>query len=237
MMRFLAAAVVTLSAAAARAQPVPDGELEHTALDPMGQGSLLVGNGQTAKAGTYRASAVFLYSQGHLSSGGAMVIRDRVSLLVQAGAAVTDWLEVTSELPIVLSQRSSLETLPLNAAGLGTPFVSARLNILDGSAPVSLSAALGVGLPIGSPEALGNGGLAVTPRITVGRVFERMMVGVELGGLVREQKSLAAFTGHSSDELGSQISLSGMVSSVGDGLRTELSARLFAPLTGGQSGW
>lgn len=207
------------------------GDLEHLVLDPAARGGLLVGNGQTLPRRTFRNQALFQYSNGHVRGPGAPYLEHRFALQVSGALGLTDWLELSVDLPVILRQTQASGALPIHGAGMGTPYVTARLGMLDSNAPVSLSASLGLGLPIGSPESLGNGGFTVVPKIGVGRVYERFQVGAELGGLFREKRSLALATLDPKDTLGSQLALAAMVASRNEGPRAELNARFFVPLS------
>jgi len=102
---------------------------------------------------------------------------------------------------------------------------------------VALSFGLGVGLPVGTGVALGNGGVEVVPRVTAGKVFNDWQFGLELAGLVRPTVDFSGFTHEKTDRVGSQLSLAAMVSSVSTGpLRGEAAVRAFVPLTGGNVG-
>jgi len=232
------AAGVLLLVTAASAQVAPTAELEQLYLDPAARGSLLVGNGRTLKGGTFRVSAALQYTQGHLKSGGSTLLRDRFALHLLGAVGLTHWLELSGDLPVVVHQRSDSGAFAPSAAGLSTPFIHARIAILGEGAPVSLWTSLGLGLPVGSAGALGAGGLAFAPRINLGRNFERVQLGAELGALIRGLGSFAEVRGQSvsavprGDRVGSQLSLSIAASQIGEGLRGEASVRAFASLSG-----
>ena len=230
-----------LVAGAAAGQVAPTAELEQLYLDPAARGSLMVGNGQTLKGGTFRVSAALQYSQGHVKSAGSTLLRDRFALHVLGAVGITHWLELSGDLPVVLHQIPESRSFAPSPSGMGTPFIHAKVSILDTEAPLALWAAVGLGLPVGNAGALGNGGLVFAPRINAGRAFERVQLGVEVGALVRSIGSFAEASGARGgllfpvargDRIGSQLYVSLAASSIGDGLRGEASLRAFASLSG-----
>lgn len=238
MARSFAAAVVV--AVSAQAQ-TPAADLEQVWLDGAGRGSLWVSNGQALKAGQFRAGAALTFGvapmrTASLSSPRALV-SDRFGLQVFGALGVFDWLEVSAVVPATFYQRGSAE-VPVAQAGLGNPWLSIRVPIwTDPNRPLLLSAGLGVAVPVGTGAALGNGGIAFAPRITVGHVFRDFQVGLELGGVLRPAVDFSALTQEPLDILGSQVSVAAMVTSVSlEGPRGEGSLRVFTPLTGGRVG-
>ncbi len=229
---------------AALAQPaIPSIELEHLALDPAAMGSLFVGNGQTLPQGTYRLSAGFQYSYGHLQTvpGGPsgvpqLLIRDRFDMSVSGAVGVVDWLQLDGWVPVIIDQRGEVAGFQPNPAGLGTPFVGARMNIIDNHHPMALSAGLHLGIPVGTSAALGNGGVELVPEVNVGRNFSRVQLGATVSFLIRSAVSLQGVTGSPNDAIGSQMALAVMATGVGEGLRGEATIRAFVPLTGGTWG-
>ena len=237
-MSALKALAALLLSATAAAQVAPTAEVEHLYLDPAARGSLLVGNGQMLPGGTFRFSSALQYSNGHVKTGSATLLRDRFALHVLGAVGVTPWLELSGDVPVVLHQVSESPGFVPSRSGLGTPFIHAKVRILDTASPVALWVAFGLGLPVGTPSALGNGGLVFAPRLNAGRSFERVQLGVELGALVRPIGSFSDVSGGRTsavaraDRIGSQLYLAVAASSVGDGLRGEASLRVFASLAG-----
>lgn len=227
--------LAALFSSVALAQNVPTSDLEHVWLDPSARGSLWVGNGQTLRGLEFRAGVAGAYSFSHfrsLSDRAAGQLTDRFGFQVVGALGITDWLEVGAIVPVLVSQTS---VAPFNVAqaGLGNPMVQAKIAILDQYKPVSLSFGLGVGVPVGTPAAQGNGGVEVLPRINLGKVYSSYQVGVELSGLIRPMVDYTPITFSKADKVGSQVALSAMVASVGPGLRTEASVRGFVSLAGG----
>ncbi len=221
-------------AAAAQAQV----ELEQLTPAPAARGSLLVGNGQLLQGGGYRVSTAFSYAHAPLrttnfSGGSQTLLRDRLTLHVLGAVGLNRWLELGADLPFSLTQSSQVASFAPATAGMGTPFLQAKVALLDRSHFFTLAAALGLGLPVGSAAALGNGGLAWAPRLEAGRAFDDFQVGIELGALARPQVALERFPGTG---VGSQLYLAATVSAVGDGLRGEVSGRGYLSLSGAAPG-
>jgi len=227
--------LVALFSSVAFGQTVPSADLEQVWLDPAARGSLWVSNGQTLGALQFRAgvSATYTFSQFRpLADRAAGQLTDRFGIQAMGALGVTDWLELGANVPVFISQTS---TAPLNAAqaGLGNPMLHAKIAILDQSKPVALSFGLGVGVPVGTRAAQGNGGVEVLPRINLGKVYSNFQVGVELSALIRPVIDFTPITNGFADKVGSQVALGAMIGSIGSGLRTELSARGFVSLAGG----
>lgn len=233
-------ALVATLASTASAQ-VPASDIEQVWLEAGGRGSLWAGNGQTLRAGQFRAGAAFTFGYGALRSASLSaprtLVSDRFGLQVFGALGVFEWLELSAVIPATLYQRGS-EELPVASAGLGNPWVHARIPIwTDPTRPVLLSAGLGVGVPVGTGSALGNGGLGFAPRITAGHVYREVQVGLELAGVLRPLIDYSGRTGEPLDLVGSQVSLAAMVTSVAlTGPRGEGSVRVFMPLTGNRVG-
>lgn len=238
--------LVSLLASAAWAQQAPEGgpppaaDVEQVWVDPAGRGSLWVGNGQTLRAQDFRVGASLFFTQGNLRSANAQtsqaLVANRLGVQVTGALGLTDWLELSANVPVIVSQDGG-KALGLGAAGMGNPWLHAKVGVLDGTRPVAMAVALGLGLPMGTAVAQGNGGLEVAPRVQVGKVFASWQYGVELGFLYRSTVDFIGVTGSLGDRVGSQIWLAGMVGSVNTaGPRGELAVRGFAPLTGGRVG-
>ncbi len=231
-------AAVLLGVATAFAQVASTAELEQLYLDPAAKGSLLVGDGQTLPGGTFRVSAVLQYTQGQLQSGGALLLRDRFALHLLTAIGVTDWLELSADIPVVVHQNSERPGFAPSPSGLVTPFLHAKLAILPAPSPLAVWASIGIGIPVGTVGALGNGGLVFVPRVNVGHRFTHVQLGAEAGGLIRGLGSFADASGISvvqvqrADRVGSQLYLSVGASMVNSGVRGEVSGRAFASLVG-----
>lgn len=226
-----------LAGAAWAQAPAPAADVEQVWLDPAGRGSLWVGNGQTLKALDFRAGASLFFTQGQLRSlGGGGLMSSRLGVQVFGALGLTDWLELSASVPVAVYQEG-VSALGLASAGMGNPWLTAKVSLWNDSAPLSAAVAVGLGLPLGTAVAQGNGGLEVMPRVQVGKVFADWQFGAELGFLYRRPVDFVAVSGHAGDVVGSQVYLAGAVTSVSStGPRGELSARLFAPIAGGPVG-
>ena len=230
----------SLLASGAFAQALPQADIEQVWLDPAGRGSLLVGNGLTLKSLDFRVAAAFTYAHAPFKSyrdqAPAELISDRLGVQVTGALGVTDWLELGANVPVYFAQWSA-KNFPTAKAGLGNPWLSARIGLLNKTRPVSLSFGVGVGIPVGTGSAQGNGGIEVAPSVTLGKVFNDFQVSVEAGGLLRQTVDFSGITGIASDKVGSQISLAAMVAGVNaSGPRGEFSVRGYVPLTGARPG-
>lgn len=238
LLRWVVCGLVAL-AAVAQAE-VPTADVEQVWLDPAGRGSLWVGNGRGLEAMGFRVGASLFFTQGNLRSQGTVtssaLVSGRLGVQVFGALGVTDWLELSANVPIFVYQDGS-GSLGLASAGMGNPWLTAKVNVFDGTAPVALAVLLGVGFPFGTPVAQGNGGLEAMPRIQLGKVFDVFQVGGELGFLYRATVDYASVTGRLGDRVGSQVYVAGTITSIStSGPRGELSARLFVPVTGGPVG-
>lgn len=231
----------SLTAATALAQqPAPTADLEQVWLDPAARGSLWVGNGQTLRALDFRVGASLFFSGGALRSANAQtsqaLVANRLGVQVVAALGLSDWLELSANVPVIIYQDGS-SALGLGTAGMGNPWVNGKVAILDDTRPVALAVGLGLGLPLGTAVAQGNGGLEVATRVQVGKVFSSFQWGAELGFLYRPTVDFISVTGQMDDRVGSQLWLAGALSTANtSGPRGELSLRTFVPIGGGAPG-
>ena len=229
---------LALTSSMAFGQTVPTADLEQVWLDPAARGSLWVGNGQTLGALEFRTAASLTYTFSQFRSvndRAAGALTDRLGIQVMGALGVTDWLEFGANIPVFIAQASAAP-IKVASAGMGNPMMYGKISILDSNRPVQLSFGLGVGVPVGTAAAQGNGGTEVLPRINLGKVYSNVQVGVELSALIRPVVDYSPVTFGSGDKVGSQIAVGGMIGSIGPGLRTELSARAFVSLAGGRAG-
>jgi outer membrane protein OmpA-like peptidoglycan-associated protein len=140
------------------------------------------------------------------------------------------------QLPFVVRQASAnLDYLGLAAPasfGLATPVLHARYGLLDegesGLADVAVE--LGVGLPLGSADALGRDAFRVVPKVAAGRSFGLFRVGLEAGALLRPTVSLSPGSPDARDQVGSAVRLGASVTTTNQGVRGELDVRASLPL-------
>lgn len=231
---------VLLTASWAAAQPVPSADVEQLWLDPAARGSLFVGNGRTLGATQFRVGVAGFYTHGNLRSlqlgSFTDLLQDRFGFQVFGALGVTDWLELGANVPVYASQQGTTG-LGLASAGMGNPWLQAKVNLLDAHQPISLALVLGLGIPVGTAAAQGNGGFEAAPRVQLGRVYDAWQFGVELGYLHRTTVDFRPLTHGSSDRIGSQTYLGVMVSTVNPaGPRGEFTFRGFIPMAGGPMG-
>ncbi|MBM4781430.1 MAG: OmpA family protein [Archangiaceae bacterium] len=126
-----------------------------------------------------------------------------------------------------------------SAVALGTPWLQVRGAPLQQSrgALLDLSVGLGLGLPLGSDVALTKDAtVSVLPTVSAGRNFslgdrpDFFRVGGSVSVLARGARTLSP-SATVRDEVGSYFSAGLMISTLGTGLRGELSGRLDVPLT------
>jgi OmpA-OmpF porin, OOP family len=235
MRLFVRALVLGLSVVAVSsfAQAIPGADVEQVWLDPAGRGSLQVGNGQTLKSLEFRLGAGFFYTRDNFHSNPVVLLRDRLGFQIFGALGITDWLEVGANVPLFAYQEGN----GVASGGLGNPWLHLKFGLLDGRKPVSLAIDLGVGIPVGTQAALGNGGFEFAPKVQLGKVFADFQLGAELGFLYRPNADFTANTGSLADKVGSQIWLAGMITTVNPtGPRGEFTLRLTAPLTGASAG-
>jgi len=219
-------------------------ELERLELDPSGMGSLALGSAQLLKPGTFRLGAGLSYANSPLvavingENVGALV-RDRLTLQLTAALAVHHRVELGAVLPLVMLQLgddlSAYDIASPAVAGLGSPWVQVRTNILeDGEIiPFDLGAQLSVGIPLGSAEALASsGGFVVVPKVLATKGAWGMLMTGELGLQLRPLVPLGV------EEVGPRMTLGGAALAERAlhpalrGLRPEVSVRVVVPFTG-----
>ena len=223
-------------ATSALGQGLPAVDVEQAWLDPAARGSTLVGTGRTLGETDFRLGVAAFYTFNNLHTATISPLVDRLGLQVFGALGVTRWLELGANVPVIVFQQGDRHT-DVASAGLGNPFLHAKVAVLDDSHAVTMGVALAVGLPIGSGPVLGNGGLEVAPKLQIGKTLEAWQWAAELGILYRPQVSLQAVTGAPSDSVGSQVWLAGAVTSVNTtGPRGEASVRVHASLAGGNAG-
>lgn len=227
-----AALVVLLGASSALAHPT---EIETLRLDPSARGSLLLGNGGTLPQLHFRTAVSAFYSYGHLRGvdSGQVLIRDRFGFEVNGALGITHWLEINASVPIIVGQSTGIG-FAAAPAGLGTPYLGVRFGILDYAAPFALNAGIDIGLPVGTRLAMGNAGWQFHPRVNLGQKFQLFQLGFELGAQIRE--FVVDVTEENGPKVGHAITVAGMITSVGKGLRGEFSTRLYVPLSGQRVG-
>jgi outer membrane protein OmpA-like peptidoglycan-associated protein len=221
--------LMSMLVASAALADLPSADVEHVLLDPAGRGSLEVGNGQTFKQLEFRVGASMFFTHDQIRTATTIPLSNRIGVQIFGAIGVTDWLELGLNVPVLAYQDGATT---LSSAGLANPWVHAKFGLLGATKPVSLGIDLGVGIPVGSSSALGNGGFEFAPKVQVGKVFTDFQLGAEVGLLYRPTVDFGV-----NEKLGSQIWLAGMVTSVNtSGPRGEFTLRVTAPLTGSAPG-
>ncbi len=230
-----------LTASIASAQTVPSADVEQLWLDPAGRGSLFVGNGRTLEATQFRAGVAAFSTHANLrsSQGGTFtnLLEDRLGFQVFGALGLTNWLELGVNVPVYVYQRGA-PSLALAPAGMGNPWLTAKVNLFGEHKPLSLSIVVGLGLPLGIAAAQGTGGTVdAAPRIQLGHVYDKWQYGIELGYLHRSTVDYLPITNSSEDRVGSQVYLAAMITTVTpEGPRGEVTFRSFIPIEGGPPG-
>ncbi|MBN1209881.1 MAG: thrombospondin type 3 repeat-containing protein, partial [Myxococcaceae bacterium] len=238
----LATLLVGATALAQQPQGLPVLELERLTLNPGGKGSLLVGTGELLTRGGYRFSftghsqhdPLALYRDGERVGS---LVKSRMTGHLAASYGLFNWLELSVQLPVLLTQSGDDLTQtglgqPATGPGLGTPYLSARLGLLsqEDGAPVDLAVGTHVGLPVGSAAALAkDGSPRIIPSVMVGRRLGFLRAALDAGLTVRS-KSVLVEDGNIQDELGTELRLGGALATTGEGLRGELNIIASLPL-------
>ncbi|WNG14884.1 hypothetical protein [Cystobacter fuscus] len=238
----LVAALLSASVSFAQPAGLPVFELERLELNPSGKGSLVLASGELLPRGGFRLSVAGHYERNPLVfyldgvRKGALV-SDRAMAHVLLAWAPLRWLEMNAQLPLVAWQRGDdlrAEQLGTPATtGLGTPAVAARVGLLsqEREASVDLAVELGVGLPVGSVDTLSRDtSVRLSPKVMVGRRFDRWWAGVEAGALLRSAVLLNE-DGNIQDEPGSELRLGVGIAMTGGKLRGEFNVRGALPLS------
>ncbi|MFL5344844.1 MAG: thrombospondin type 3 repeat-containing protein, partial [Hyalangium sp.] len=230
------ALVSLLISATVLAQPqgLPQLELERLTLNPSGGGSLVLGTGEVLTRGGYRFSLTGHYQHDPLAlfRNGEKVgslVKGRVTGHLAAAYGVFNWLELSAQVPLLLTQSGDDLTQfgldkPSTGAGLGTPYVGARLGLLsqEDEKPVDLAVGAQVGLPVGSAASLAkDASPRIIPSVMVGRRFGALRAGLDAGVSVRSTRVLVQDQ-NIQDETGSEFRLGGVLATTGEGIRGEL---------------
>lgn len=248
-----AAMVALLVGAAVFAQtpaPAPAFELERLRLNPGARAGLVVDSADLLEPLELRVGLTGHYEHDPLivvnerNQRLASLVRSRVGTHLTGAFGITRWLEVGVQVPVVLWQAGddlSAQGIARisSAVALGTPWLQVRGAPLQQSrgALLDLSVGLGLGLPLGSDVALTKDAtVSVLPTVSAGRNFslgdrpDFFRVGGSVSVLARGARTLSP-SATVRDEVGSYFSAGLMISTLGTGLRGELSGRLDVPLT------
>jgi outer membrane protein OmpA-like peptidoglycan-associated protein len=247
----LVVAALCLVASPARAQNRIDSfDLEQLYWNAAGNGGLLVGGSDLQRQGDARFSFFLSYSHNPFKYFEDRVLRatlvqHRWTAALSGSYGLTRWLEVNATLPVMLYQagrtvRSELgETVffPIGRQpSLATAWLSARAGFLreHDDHPMDLGLELAVGLPVGQRSNLTRERtVAFLPRLGAGKSFgQKFRLAADLAMFFRPGVSLLqALDANLADRLGRRMQLGVGASTLGDGVRYELSARTYFPLT------
>ncbi len=242
-----AALVCALVAQTALAQTsVRSFDLERLTLNPGAAQSLLLHTGENLNHGQLRLSLALQYQKDPLvyfvdGQRVGAVVGSRISTHLGLAYGITDSIELALQLPVVLSQSgddlSGQGVAPISGAGLGAPSIQGSFVLLSQAqgSPLDLGLVAGLTLPVGSNSGLARDpgtGLSFLPKLGLGRSFGSMIrIGAEVGAVIRQSGVLSSFAQSTTDEIGSIVTLGLMASTLGDGLRGELTLRGLVPLT------
>ncbi|WPB79305.1 OmpA family protein [Archangium violaceum] len=217
--------------------PLPGFELERLELNPGTEGSLVVGTGELLTAGQFRISAIAHYSHRPLmllvDNVTYEVVGGRTTTHVAAAYALTNWLELGVQLPLVAAQwgqdLSSEGLLRPASFGISTPLAGVRLGLLTQESQGLLDLAVGgdVGFPVGNPEGFGrDAGLRYLPRVMVGRRFGFIRAALDVGVLLRPRVAgISPLGTGGADQLDNEVRIGAAVMTTGRRLRWEFNAR------------
>jgi OOP family OmpA-OmpF porin len=242
----LVAGALVAGPALAQTAPVKTFDLEQVSLSPGGQHSLLLSTGDILAKGDLRLSLAAQYQRNPLVfvrsdvRQGAVIGR-RFSGHVGAAYGLTDDIEVALQLPVILTQKgddlTSQGISPVSGTVLGAPLVQGRF-VLARQSPTALGDIglnLALSLPIGSSSGLSQdpgAGLAFNAGLGFGHEFGSLLrLGAEAGAVVRRRERLSNYTPQIIDQVGSYFTLGLTASTLGDGLRGEVTARALVAAT------
>ncbi|WP_246357347.1 OmpA family protein [Pyxidicoccus fallax] len=210
-------AVLWASTAMAQ-QRIPGFELERLQLNPAARDSLVLSTGDLLLKGEYRLAFTAHYQNEPLvllrnEERQGVIVSDRVTVHLSGAYAVTDWLELGAQVPIVSQwgpDTSTLNVATPDTMALGTPWLQARAGLLSeaGDGPLDLGFHLGVALPLGSSEVLTRDqGFTFSPRLGAGKSLGgSWRLGADVGALVRTKTyALSPATDPLRDELGVEM--------------------------------
>jgi OOP family OmpA-OmpF porin len=240
----LLALFTLLTGATALAQPagLPKVELERLTLNPGGTGSLLLGTGEVLPGGGYRFSLAGHYENDPLvlfvdGARVGSVVKHRATAHLAGAYGVTDWLELSAQVPLLVMQSGDGLTAsgvgkPTEGFALGMPYVSARLGLLSQRSEDALDLAVGLsaGLPVSSAEALArDSGVRLVPSLMVGKRLGFLRASADAGMALRSRTVFSDDT-NVRDEVGNEVRLGATLATTGEGLRGEVDVLAYLPL-------
>ncbi len=244
---FKATMVLSVLSAAVMAQTATPGfELERLTLNPGAKASLWASTGDLLEPSDWRVSLAGHYENRPLiylvdDHRAGSVVKNRVTAHLAFAYGLFKWLELGAQVPVVAWQ-SGDDLTAFNIAkpeslALGTPFIQGRFGFLkeSGGDALDLAAHLGIGLPLGNPNALTRDSfITIEPRIGAGKTLGLFRVGGELGAQLRNLNGSVTLSQNAQtvrDEIGSRFGAGLVVNTTNKGLRGELGGRLDVPFT------
>jgi len=206
----LAVALAASGAALAQQRTIPGMDIERLDLNTSGNGSLVMSDGELTPEGTLRAAAL-----GQIASGVAITRRldqvgavetDRFMVNVAAAYGLTNWLETSLQVPVILTQSGAQTQYALSNGGLGSPIIGVRVAPPPGTLPFSISGEVALSVPVGDPAALGA---AVRPspsaRLDFGYKLPMVTLFGELNAVEHPDTGLSSVRGDSADVLSDEV--------------------------------
>ncbi len=239
------AAVAFSTAALAQPKPVTEFDFERVTINPSAQGGLLVGSADILQKYDFRVGLTghyehrpLVYFEGTEPIGA--VVKYRATAHLTGAFSVTNWLELSAQIPVVLSQAgddlTSRGIAPIaSVVAMATPLVGVRwapLRERDGDL-LDLGIGGTLGIPIGYGPALAkNQSVSFVPHVAAGkRLGSFFRIGGELRANLQKTTQLSPDVSDPTDEIGSAFTAGLVVSTLGEGLRGELSGQFAIPFT------
>ncbi|MFP2930291.1 OmpA family protein [Pyxidicoccus sp. 3LG] len=222
---------------------MPGLELERLQLNPGARDSLVLSTGDLLEKGQYRIGLTAHYENEPLvllrnDEQQGVIVSDRVTVHLSGAYALTDWLELGAQIPLVSQWGPNTSPLGVATPGtsaLGTPWVQARAGLLSEQrgGPLDVGLHLGAALPFGSSEALTRDeGFTFSPRLGLGKQLGgTFRLGADVGALVRTKTyALTPSAQPVRDEMGVEVNGGINLSAGLFGLREELVVRSTLPV-------
>ncbi|MCP3097579.1 flagellar motor protein MotB [Myxococcus sp. K15C18031901] len=238
--------VVVLSPSSASAQALPTFNLQRLELDPAALGSLVVSTGRVLPQGMVRVALqghyeyLPLHFQTRWEPGGGMgLVENKFTADVTIAVGVLPWLQLDAEIPYILAQGgTAFRDVPApKGSGMGSPWVGARVPVLNPDLGLHLAVDVSTQLPVGDKALLARDDFALHPSLQVGYLAEGWQVGGQVGVLVRTKRDLSSLSAESKDVIGDELRVAATVTSrAGELTRGEVSVLTGIPLQGGRMG-
>jgi outer membrane protein OmpA-like peptidoglycan-associated protein len=233
-MRSIAAGCLTLcmtllAGVSHAASSIPPFQLEQIVPEGDTGGSLFLGTGLVPVQGTWRINLYAMYEWKPLTiyDGSHLVdvpVKNRVTGILSSAYVLFPRFELTLSLPYVLEQNGDNSTgqgfRPVGGNGFGTPFIGARVGVLQQSSgmPLDLALELTVGPPLQHGAWLAqDNGWDVLPSLILSRKFGPVLISGEARFDLRPTVTLLNM------KQGDEVTLGASITTLGDVVRGELS--------------